>query len=128
MVHRVHISGIESGDHGVKAGSLLRGERAISHCDVSVRKGVAVKRRVGLQIVSRSKVSGIGVGPLLLQRNPEKRNSPDFRAHDIQKSVNIRALLNVICQMEVNVIDFRLFRSGLCPCQSAAEQQEHGAK
>ena len=58
-----------------------------------------------MQVVGRSEVAGVAVGPLLLERNPEQRRAADPRPHDAQEVAGPDAFLDVVGQVEVRVIE-----------------------
>src|SRR5580693_1424500 len=105
MIGCIHIRRVEAGDHGVESSLLFSRERSVCHGNVGVGEGVVVERGVRLKIVGWSKLAGILVRPLLLQRNTEKCYAPHFTSHDRKEVVNVSPLLYVIRQMEVNVVE-----------------------
>jgi len=112
VIRGVHVRGVEARDHRIQPGALLRWQRAIRHRDVGVGEGVVVERRVGLQVITRREVTGVRVRPRLLQRDAEQGGAGDARAHEAQEVANIRALLDVIRQVEVRIVELGVARSG----------------
>ena len=108
VIRGVHVGRIEAGDHRIEACLLFFRQRPVRHRNVSVGEGVVVERCVRLQVVGRSKVAGILVRPFLLQGDAEQRHSSDLGAHDLQKVVDVGAFLNVVGQMKVGVVQFKL--------------------
>ena len=105
VVDAVHVGRVEAGDHRVEARLFLLREGAIDGCDVRVGERVVVERRVALQVVRRREVAGIAVRPLLLQRDAEQRRSAHARPHDLQELTRLDALLDVVRQVEVRVVE-----------------------
>ena len=113
VIGRVHVGGVEAGDHRVEARLLRRRQRAVGHRDERVGERVVVERRVGLQVVGRREVAGVAVRPRLLQRDAEQRDAPDLRPHDLQELVDVGAFLDVVRQVEVRVVDHVARAGGL---------------
>ena len=107
-------------------------QRAIHARDVGVGERVVVERRVAVQVVGRREVAGVRVRPLLLQRDAEQRRSADPGPHDLQELADVDALLDVVRQVEVRVVE-AVARGGRClACQRNAmrnhqdRNEEHG--
>ena len=105
VIDAVHVGRVETGDHRIEARLLLRPKAAIDAGDVGVRERVVVERRVGVQVVGRREVAGVGVGPVLLQRDAEQRRAGDARAHDVEELGDVDALLDVVGQVEMRVVE-----------------------
>ena len=78
---------------------------AIDGRDVRVGERVVVERRVAVQVVGRREVAGVAVRPLLLQRDAEQRRSAHARPHDLEELTRLDALLDVVRQVEVRVVE-----------------------
>ncbi len=65
VIGRVHVGGVEAGDHRIEAGLLLRRQRLVGHRDVGVREGVVVEVRVAIEVILRRVVARDAVRPLL---------------------------------------------------------------
>ena len=59
-----------------------------------------------MQVVRGRAVSVYAIGPLLLQRNAENRHPAGLVAHHVQEIVNVRPFLNIVCQVEMRIIEF----------------------
>ena len=117
MICRVHVRGIESGDHRIKTRLLFLRQRLVSHRDPRVSEGVVVKRSVRIQVIGRAAIGVNTIGPLLLQRYAKQRHPSGFVSHDLQEVVNVDAFLNVVSQVKVRIVEevvIRLRRAGLC--------------
>ncbi len=129
VIGGVHVGGVEAGDHGIEAGLLFRRERPVGHRDDGVGERVVVERSVALQVVGRSEVAGVLVRPGLLERNAEQGRAADPRPHDAQELPDVDALLHVVGQVEVDIVEVagarRLIRLGHCPRGDRGEEREH---
>src|SRR4029077_2694083 len=101
VIHRIHISRIEAGDHWIKAGLFLLGKGLVGHCDPSVGEGVVIQRSICLQIVAGSTIAIDSVRPLLLQWNTEYRDPAHLVAHSLEKVVAVSCLLDIVSHMGV---------------------------
>src|SRR5262249_15243365 len=81
VIDSVHVRRVEASDHGIEARLLLLRQRLVYAGDIGIGEGVVIERRVGAEVVGRSVVAGIYVGPLLLQRDTKERRTPDLVAH-----------------------------------------------
>ncbi len=105
VVRRVHVGGIEAGDHGIEPRLFLGRQGLVLHGDPGVGERVVVKGRVGLKVVGRGVIARVAVGPHLLQGQAEERGPADLVAHDLQELAGGRALLDVVGQVDVAVVE-----------------------
>ena len=124
VIHGVHVSGIEAGDHRIEARLLGRRQRLVDAGDGGVGERVVVERCIALQVVGRREVARIGIRPLLLKRNAEERRSPDTAAHDLQEAMDVDALLDVVRQVKVRVVE--LVGGTLAPCVERTRADREG--
>jgi hypothetical protein len=104
VIGRVHVGWVEPGDHRVEALLLLRRQRLVRIGDERVGERVVIERRIGLQVVGRRVVARVLVRPRLLQRDAEQGGAADLVSHDLQVPAYVRALLDVVRQVEVRVV------------------------
>jgi hypothetical protein len=81
------------------------GERPIDAGDIGVGEGVVIEGRIAVEVVGGREVAGVRVRPLLLQRNTEEGRAADARSHDRQELPGADALLDVVGQVEVRVVE-----------------------
>ena len=112
VVGRIHVGRVEAGDHRVETRLLGGRQRLVGHRDRRVGERVVVQRRVGLQVVGGREIAGVPVRPLLLQRDAEQRRSPGLVPHDLQERPDVDALLHVVGQVEVAVVEGIVVRRG----------------
>ena len=105
VIDSVHVGRVEAGDHRVEAGLLGRRQRAVRHRDGCVGERIVVERRVAVQVVGGREVAGVAIRPLLLQRDAEERGPARPRPHDSQELARREALLDIVGQMEVRVVE-----------------------
>ena len=101
----VGLGRIEARDHRIESRLLFFAERAIRHRNEGVSERVVIQRRVALQVVRGCELAGVRMRPLLLQRNAEQRRSVDPRAHNLQERADVDALLHVVGEVEVRVVE-----------------------
>ena len=128
VVGRVHVGGVEAGDHGVEARLLLLREGAVGHRDEGVGERVVVEGRVRLQVIGGREVARVPVRPGLLERDAEEGDPSDLRAHDLQEVVDVGPLLDVVRQVEVRVVHdvARRGRRGRLRAQEGRRGQSEG--
>jgi hypothetical protein len=122
VIDAVHVGRVEPGDHRIEPRLVRFGQPSIDARNVGVGERVVVEGGVGVQVVGWREVARVRIGPLLLQRNPEQRRAADTCAHDAQEGCRIDALLDVVRQVKVGVVEpgrgtltTRMERAGLNP-------------
>ena len=105
MIDGVHVGRVEAGDHRIEPRTIFRRQREIFVRDHRIGEGVIIKRCVGLQIIGRRDVTGIEVGPGLLQRDSEKGRPFDGRSHHFHIFASGEPLLHIVRQMEMSVVE-----------------------
>ena len=73
---------------------------------------VVVQRSIGVKVIPGRTVPINAVRPLLLQRDAEQRHPAGRASHHVQKIANVGALLNIVGQVEMRIIEFILV--GFC--------------
>ena len=125
VIDGIHVRRVEPGDHRIEARLLLLRERAIGAGDERIGERVVVERRVALQVVGRRELAGVAVRPLLLQRDAEQRRTADAAAHDLQELPDVDALLDVVGQVKVRIVEgVGRLRLELPPEHAAGQEQQ----
>ena len=122
VIGRVHVGRVEPGDHRVEALLLLRRQRLVRLGDERVGERVVVERRIGLQVVGRRVVARVLVRPGLLQRDAEQGGAADLVSHDLEVPADVGALLDVVRQVEVRVVEQVAVRRRLGLCRLACRR------
>ena len=74
---------------------------------MGVGERVVIKRGIGLKVVGRREFARVRKRPLLLEGNAEQRRSTDPVAHDVQELRAADALLDVVRQVKVGIVELR---------------------
>ena len=105
VIHAVHVGRVEPRDHRIEARLLARRQRAIRHRDVGVRERVVVERRVGLQVVRGPKSPEFSYDHVCCSGMPNSATRPTVSPMISRNAPDVRAFLNVVRQVEVDVVD-----------------------
>ena len=109
---------------GSKRACSSFGSDAIRAGDERIGERVVVERRVALQVVGRRELAGVAVRPLLLQRDAEQGRTADAAAHDLQELPDVDALLDVVRQVKVRIVECVGRLRLELPAEHAARQEQ----
>ena len=128
VIGAVHVGRVEPGDHRIEARLRVRRQRSVGDRDRGVGERVVVERRIALQVVGRREIARVPVRPLLLQRDAEQRRAADPRPHDLQELADVDALLDVVRQVEVRVVEISAGGCRLRPRRRRLRRRRRGLR